>query len=45
MREAREVRGRFAAAEGMPMPTKQTMPLRSRRAASMVMISVAVYSV
>src|SRR5690348_15523194 len=38
-------RARFAAAEGMPMPTKHTMPLRSRRAASIVMISVAVYPV
>src|SRR6478736_2125971 len=37
-------RARFAAAEGMPMPTKQTVPSLSRRAASMVMISVEVYS-
>src|SRR6185437_16411503 len=38
-------RARLAAADGIPMPTKHTMPLRSRRAASMVMISVAVYAV
>src|SRR5690348_4546619 len=38
-------RARLAAADGMPMPTKHTMPPRSRRAASIVMISVAVYPV
>src|SRR6185369_2304017 len=38
-------RARLAAAEGMPMPTKHTVPFFRRRAASMVMISVAVYSV
>src|SRR5512140_2294113 len=37
-------RARVAAADGMPMPTKQTVPSFRRRAASMVMISVAVYS-
>src|SRR5829696_10568736 len=35
-------RARFAAADGMPMPTKQTVPSFRRRAASMVMISVGV---
>src|SRR3954463_4649446 len=38
-------RARFAAADGMPIPTKQTVPFLRRRDASMVMISVAVYSV
>src|SRR5215208_5700313 len=37
-------RARFAAADGMPMPTKQTVPSFRRRAASMVMISVGLYS-
>src|SRR6476661_4777569 len=36
-------RARFAAADGMPMPTKQTVPFSRRRAASIVMISVGVY--
>src|SRR5258708_36699730 len=36
-------RARFAAAEGMPIPTKHTVPFFRRRAASMVMISVDVY--
>src|SRR5215471_853065 len=37
-------RARLAAALGRPMPTKQTAPLWSLRAAAMVIISSAVYS-
>src|SRR3981081_2685675 len=37
-------RARFAAADGMPIPTKHTVPFFRRRAASMVMISLGVYS-
>src|SRR6185503_10045322 len=36
-------RARLAAADGMPMPTKHTVPFFRRRAASIVMISVGVY--
>src|SRR3954470_22227057 len=36
-------RARLAAAEGMPMPTKHTVPFFRRRAASIVMISVGAY--
>jgi hypothetical protein len=35
-------RARLAAADGMPMPTKQTSSLRNARAAAMVIISVGV---
>src|SRR5688500_5952626 len=38
-------RARLAAADGMPIPTKQTVPFFSRRAASIVMISVGVYAI
>src|SRR5471032_3171624 len=37
-------RARLAAAEGMPIPTKHTVPFFRRRAASMVMISLGVYA-
>jgi hypothetical protein len=35
-------RARLAAADGMPMPTKQTSSLRSARAAATVIISFGV---
>src|ERR1700747_1820063 len=37
------MRARFAAALGSPMPTKQTVPFLSLRAAAIVMISAGVY--
>src|SRR6188474_2442373 len=36
-------RAKFAAADGMPMPTKQTSSLLSARAAATVIISFGVY--
>src|SRR5204862_640277 len=36
-------RARFAAAEGTPMPTKQTQPGQIKRAAAIVIISSGVY--